>query len=185
MRKIFNHISERSSVGIVLFALLAVLILSASVHSAWAYFTTYATARGGYTIEHKTRINEKFSEWKKHVSISNDKDSGPVYVRAKGFCGSAYTLNYGESSNKWSLNEKDGYYYYSDILFGGGNTEELVVEIGNIPENIANSPDFDPADFNVVIIYETIPVLYDVSGKNALPADWSGEVDVTTETVNN
>ena len=148
------------------------LICSVSIGSALAYFTTYTEAKGGYTISlgDKTTVDEPtFSEWTKHVVITSANDSEPVWVRAKAFCGSEYSLVYSDKSGKW-LPNSDGYYYYKDILTAGQSTEELLVKIENIPE--------DAEDFDIVVVYETTPVLYDESGEPY--ADWTLKVDSGT-----
>lgn len=154
---------------VLLYASVVCLVLSAAMDSAWAYFTTYTTAAGGYPIHlgDETKIEEDFSAWTKHVKITSREDSMPVYVRARAFCGSEYELVYGGSS-KWSPGG-DGYYYYSDILYGGETTEELEVKIGGIPESAQ-----DKDSFNVVVIYETTPVLYRDDGSPY--ADWEARV---------
>ena len=75
--------------------LAAGLVMSSSVGSAWAYFTTYVEARGGEVISlgDETSVTEEFSQWTKHIRITSDADSKPVYVRAKAFC-SAYEIQY-------------------------------------------------------------------------------------------
>lgn len=157
------------------FILSAALLLCAAVGSAWAYFTTYAEAKGGYTISlgSKTTVEEKFSAWTKHVTVVSEDGSAPVWVRARAFYGSEYSASYSDESGKWTPGS-DGYYYYSDILNGGETTDELLIKIGNIPEDVKDSE-----SFNVIVVYETTPVQYDESG-NAY-ADWTFKVD--TETV--
>ena len=80
----------------ILAALAVILTLSAASGSAWAYFTTYAQARGSYPIElgDRTTVEEDFSAWTKHVSIKSEPDSEPVYIRVRAFCGEAYQLVY-------------------------------------------------------------------------------------------
>ena len=148
----------------IISAVLAVgLVCISSVHSANAYFTTYVTAKGGYEVswKHREHINENFSEWKKSVTITSEEGSVPVYVRVKAFAGSTYQLTY--EGSQWT--EKDGYYYYNSPLQGGGTTDVLDVGIKNIPENLK-----DGMNFNVVVVYETIPVQY---GVNPWDADWT------------
>lgn len=161
--------------GMFLAALAAALTLTASVGSAWAYFTTYAEARGSYTISlkgHETTVSENFSAWTKEVTVANDADSDPVYVRARAFCGSEYRLSYSDEGGRWSPAE-DGYYYYDSILPGGASTEKLLVKIEGIPEDAE-----DGDNFNVVVVYETAPVRYDESGEPY--ADWSAILDTGT-----
>ena len=137
---------------LILAALAATLTMPAAAGSAWAYFTTYTEARGGYPIElgDTTTIREDFSAWTKRV---------------KAFNGSEYTLTYTDSSGKWTPGS-DGYYYYSDMVNGGEATGGLDIKIGNVPESVE-----DAASFNVVVVYETTPVRYDENGRPY--ADWS------------
>lgn len=163
---------KKKSMYLAVFA--AVLVLAGSAGDAWAYFTTYVEAQGTQTITlgDETTVDEEFSEWTKHVVITSDADSKPVYVRARAYCGSKYELVYG-AGDKWSPKE-DGYYYYSDILNAGQKTAELLVQIRNVPEDVT-----DVSEFNVAVIYETTPVLYDEDGNPY--ADWNGKLDVTVE----
>lgn len=147
----------------VFLALIAVvLVLSTGIGSALAYFSTYAVAEGGYTIHlgDETDIEETFSGWTKHVTVSNKEGSEPVLVRAKAFCGKEFEqyLVYSDESGKWAPGA-DGYYYYSDPLKGGEFTEELLVAFRGIPDS-----DEELAEFNVVVIYESTPVRYDSNG---------------------
>lgn len=161
--------------NIILAALAVSLTVSAGVGTAWSYFTTYAEASGGYTLNlgDKTTVEEEFSSWTKHVAITSREDSEPVYVRARAFCGSDYQLVYSGSA-KWSPNS-DGYYYYSDILNGGEQTEVLDIKIENIP---ADEDLKDGDNFNVVVIYETTPVRYRADGTPY--ADWTATLNTGT-----
>lgn len=152
-----------------------VMVLSAGIGEAWAYFTTYAKAEGGYImkLDYDTEIEEEFSDWTKKITISNKSGSLPVYIRVKAFCGGEYKLVYSDASGKWSL-KTDGYWYYSDIVYGGGSTEPLSVKIEHVPTEAADS-----AEFNVVVIYESTLVRYD---KNGSPyADWTTKLDSVRE----
>ena len=168
-------------INIFLLTLSIALILTASsvpLKDSMAYFTTYAHAEGGYTIElgSSTRIEEpKVEDWTKHVVITNEEGSQPVYVRVRAFSGSLYKLIYSDNSGLWSQgidkNKKpDGYYYYDEILKAGESTAEILIEIKNVPSNVV-----DGDSFNVVVIYETTPVLYDEAGKPY--PDWSATLD--------
>nr|WP_300816656.1 hypothetical protein [uncultured Acetatifactor sp.] len=153
------------------FALAAVTVAGASVGQAWAYFTTYAEAAGGYTIRlgDRTEIREDFSDWTKHVVIDSQEGSQPVYVRARAFCGSQYELVY--SGDGWT--QAGDYYYYNDILYGGQETNPLDIRIEGIPE----TPDKDY--FNVIVIYESVPVQYHEDGTafSIQETDWSQVLD--------
>ena len=150
----------------------AVLICISSVGDANAYFTTYVIAKGGYSWRHNESMNDEVNNWDKYVSVSSQEGSIPVYVRVKGFAGSKYTLTY--TGDGWTYNSSDGYYYYNEVLEGGKTTSSIRIAISDIP----STPE-DGDNFNVVVIYETIPVQYDSEGNLIAPidADWSGEVD--------
>ncbi len=141
----------------VLFLTAVALILTSFIHSASAYFTTYAEARGGYTVrlEGERHIDEEFYDWTKHVRIES---TGTVdcYVRVRAIAPTGYDLIY--SGENWTAGG-DGWYYYRPILTGGGITDELLVRIENIPESVAHGDNFD-----VVVVYESAPVQYGADG---------------------
>lgn len=154
----------------VLLAMTAcMLILSAGAGSAWAYFTTYTEARGGYAIRlgSQSTVTETLDSWTKHVTVTNDAASGPVYIRTKAFAGSQYELTYYSANGKWTLGD-DGFYYYRDIVEAGGSTEGLDIRIDNVPAEVK-----DGDSFNVVVVYESAPVIYK---DGEATADWNAEL---------
>ncbi len=180
MRERIRKMSKRSSLGLLLFGLLAVMIFSARIDKAWSYFTTFATAAGGYTVHlgDNTTVNEEFSNWQKHIAIKNEAGAKPVYIRARAYCGADYELTYSDESGKWTP-ASDGFYYYSDPVAGGETANELLVNIGNVPEEVESIK-----DFNVVVVYESIPVLYNEDGTPDPnnPQYWENqELDITTK----
>lgn len=181
MRERIRKMSKRSSLGLFLLGLLTVMVLSANIKGAWSYFTTYATAKGGYPVKlgDNTTVEEEFSNWQKHVKIKNEDGAKAVYIRARAYCGADYELTYSDDSGKWSP-ASDGFYYYSDPVDGGQTADELLVNIGNVPEDVKSIK-----DFNVVVVYESIPVLYNEDGKPDpnTPDYWDNmELDITTVT---
>lgn len=160
--------------NILLAALAMTLVLSMSIGPAFAYFTTSTSANGSFAIDVKstTDITEQFDSWTKHVAVTNDEGSEPVYVRARAFADSDHALTY--SGTGWTAGT-DGWYYYSAILEGGQSTGELLVAIGGIPEN----PE-DGDNFNVVVVYEATPVRYNADG-SAQAADWTVRVNAADE----
>ena len=151
-------------INIFLLALSVVLVLAASIGSAFALISTYADARGGYVVElGDTDIKEEFSDWTKRVVVTSTEDNQPVYVRARAFAGNQYELRY--SGDGWTVGE-DGYFYYDEILYGGESTTELRVQINNIPEDIVPGDSFD-----VFVIYETTPVQHREDGTPY--SDWN------------
>lgn len=149
-----------------------ILAGSMAIHSAMAYFTTYATASGSHAISigSRTEIQEEFDNWTKHIKIQNTGEN-ECYVRVKVFCGSQFTVDFSSEAGAWEERDGDGYWYYSDILPMGGETKELLAEI-TIPEDLKES-------FNVVVIQECTQVLYDENGSPY--ADWSKIIDTTTD----
>ena len=139
----------------------AVLTLAAGAQTALAYFTTYATAKGGYTIRlgETTAIEENFANWTKKIQVSNT-GSLPCYVRVKAFCGSKYTLTF--TGDGWTQGA-DGYWYYNAIVPAGGASGELDIAIGNTPVGEADA-------FNVVVVQEAAAVCYNADG--SAYADW-------------
>ena len=162
--------------SICLTAVAVTLLVSLTVGTAMAYFTTYATAEGGVQMEldfTKTDIDENVVDGKKEIKVTNTGDFS-CYVRVKALAGDAHTLAYEEpvadgASSKWTPNP-DGYYYYADVLEPGASTTLL-----NVLFELPTDAD-EPADFNVIIIQENTPVLY---GEDGTPyANWSKVADV-------
>ncbi len=156
-------------------AVLAVLlILGAQMGSAYAYFTAYTKAEGGYPIHlgGKGEIEEKFASWTKMLTITADSDCEPVFVRAKGIC-ARFNLTY-DLKDGWTAGD-DGYVYYDKPISFGGSTNELRIHIDNVPEEEVEEGDA----FNVAVIYEMTPVLYEEDGTEY--ADWTRILEVVPE----
>ena len=152
-----------------LLALLAlVLVLSACLHPALAYFTTRVQAKGGYTIHmgSTTTIEEDFKDWMKTVVISNKAGSKPVFIRAQAYAASQSQPV--TSGTGWTGPDAQGWYYYGPTLPGGGSTEPLYVKINNVPAAE------EELQFNVVVVYESTPVQYDETGKPY--PDWTMKI---------
>ena len=157
-------------------ALLAfALILGAGIRPAMAYFTTYATAKGGYVLHlgHETEIHEEYGERSKIVSIENKENAAPVFVRVKGFSGSQYPLQY--SGTNWEPDpNKEGFWRYKLPVAGGQTTpDKLTIRIADIPAG-AEKDD----SFNVIVICESVPVVYKADGTPDLDTSWKvGQVE--------
>ena len=157
----------------------AAMVLTVNGGSARAYFTTYVEAQGGAVVHlgGETQITENVSSWTKHISIQNTEGE-PVYVRVKAFCGDAYALQYSDPGNMWlrlgaantdqNAADDDVFYLYKNIVYPGENnaTSELQIKI----DTKGNENTFD-----VVVIYESIPVQYDENGEILKPVDDDGK----------
>lgn len=158
-------------INILLISFAVIFVTAAGIGEAWAYFTTYATAQGGYTIQlgYETEIEESFKDWTKSIEISNKEGSQPVYVRVRAYSGTQFGLEY--SSDSWKYDETDGYWHYDKILYGGEKTDALKIKINNIPV----APE-DGFEFSVRVIYQSTPVLYKEDG-TPYPPDWTMILD--------
>lgn len=149
------------------------LILSASVPSTIAYFTTYASALGRVEIslQAETEIIEQLPEpYSKHVQVQLDQGSQPVYVRVRAFSSSTYPVTPRPSSTNWRQNGQ--YWEYAIPLFpeeGRNITDEIIFEI--------DPKEDETQDFNIVVVSESIPVEFDENG-NPLPADWNKTIEI-------
>lgn len=162
-----------------------VLTVGLTVGTAMAYFTTYATGSGGIKLDlgfAKTEIDdtgaivaEDQQTVVKPVIVENTSKYD-CYVRIKVLVGNAVKnanengfryYEETEGAGKWSPGEKE-YYYYSDVLASGGKTGQLNVEIV-----VPASQDA----FNVIIIQENTPVLYENDGTPY--ADWDAEAKIS------
>ncbi len=170
MKRLVSYIKKmskrnRAVAGLVLAAVLAVSAFS--VNQTLAYFTTYATAKGSVPIKFgpSTKIIERYKDWKKTVEIENTGEV-PCYIRVKVIAGSLFTISV--SGNNWTMGD-DGYWYYGEVVPVGGTTDSIEAYI-KVPEDVEYS-------FNVVVIQECVPVIYDKSGNPCVPenADWTQE----------
>lgn len=170
------------------------LVMSAAMGSAWAYFTTYAKAKGGHVLSmgHEENVKESFANWNKKLEITATQDSNPIHVRARAFC-AEFELSYsdetitedgGTTVNKNWIIGSDGWVYYTKILPQKNENNEvqytadpLYIRINDVPVyQLADLMDGD--QFNVIIVYETTEVQYDSDGN---PLDWD-KVDWTKKT---
>ena len=159
--------------SLCLAAVALTLTAGISAGTAMAYFTTYAEASGGVTLDmgfSETIPKENFSDWTKHVSVENTCDYD-CFVRVKALAGAKYQdgLQYSDSDGKWTPGD-DGYYYYSEPIAPGKSSSELGIHI--------DSKETEDS-FNVVVVQESTKVLYNED--NEPYADWTQIAD-TSET---
>lgn len=136
-----------------------------AVGSAMAYFTTYSTAGGGVTMNMgftETIPNEEVDENGKHITITNTGDYD-CFVRVKAFA--PVELTYNAPDGGWT-DGGDGYWYYDEVLPAGETTSLELNITYKFP-----SGDEKPEEFNIVVIEECTPVLYQEDGTPY--ADWN------------
>ena len=152
---------------------LAALIMAAglTVGTAMAYFTTYVTADGGAVLKlgfTDTEIKEEVIAGKKELTLTNVGDF-PAYVRIKALVGDEHPVVYSEpqeTNGSWEL-KADGYYEYGKFLAPGESTTQI---------NVGFDLDGNES-FNVIIVQESTPVLYDENGEAY--CDWSVKADIS------
>lgn len=160
---------------------------SVTVGSAIAYFTTYATASGtaevslGFT---ETEPEENFVNGAKHILIKNTGPSD-CFVRVRILYGEQYEPYIHIDGKNWEERQETGeggeeirYFYYKNLLPAGekmAEEDELLAQI-NVRE-IQNTD-----DFNVIVIQECTPVLYDEQGNSY--ADWNVILDTRQDSYN-
>ena len=136
-----------------------------TVESSLAYFTTYVSAGGGEVVNlgSSTVIDEEVEQMTKLITITNPSDRSDCFVRVKVFSGTSVTAEVSGDSN-WRHGEDD-YWYYTPVLAAGESTRSVLRVAINVPQG------FDKDNFNVVVIQECTPVVYDEAGNAA--ADWN------------
>jgi hypothetical protein len=167
---------------LLLAVLAVVLVLSSGIGSAIAYFTTYATARGGYVIHlgDRTEIEEQWDQGQKIVRISNVAQPGtengqyPVFVRARAFYDSELTVSY-SSDPEGAWQEDGAYWYYQTALYTGDTSGSLKIRV-LAKENEKIRPG-ETAD--VIVVYESVPAVFTAEGKPDLDTAWkTGDIRV-------
>ena len=147
---------------LILGAAALILVLSTGIGTAWAYFSTYSEAEGGYRLhlarQREVEIEEEFSQWTKRISLKNEEGKSPVYVRAKVFAPTMQSVSYLNESGKWSLGE-DGYYYYNKILQPGDTTPADKL-IGTVTMSEKEAAELG-GSFTVTAVQECSTIIYD------------------------
>lgn len=142
--------------------LAAALVLGASSGPAAAYFTTYVTAQGGYTLHLSQRQvlpHEEVDTNRKSITVQNTGEQA-CYVRVRVVSGQVTTVTY--TGAGWS-DGGDGYWYYADPVEPGAITGALTAAI-DLPDPGPEVQIPEGTTLNVVVVSECAPVLYDEAG---------------------
>lgn len=175
---------------ILLASLVVALVLGMGIAPAAAYFTDSSTTNGGLPISVKpgTDIKEWYASSLKEIEISNDQDAdAPVFVRARAYS----TPEADVETNQYWFDGGDGWYYYGTSadaltpLAPGESTSRADGKALNVHINWPEIESEDEPDgavfgdnFNVIVVYESTPVLYEGVGDEARAyADWSFTLD--------
>ncbi len=180
-----NRINKKT---LLLSACALVLVGSASIQSARAYFTTYVTAKGGHEISFDTTTTieeEKVVNHVKQVRVQNT-GANPCYVRVKYFAGTQLFDLAPTKTDGWKKGE-DGYWYYTKIVQPKGSADgaDFTTQLGmqvvakdSTKDMFGVDGEFSYGyDFDVVVVQECVPVQADENGNLLEPAspkvDWS------------
>ena len=166
---------------LILSVLATLLVLSSSIGSAVAYFTTHASARGGYVIiGGRTEIKEDWLQGKKVVKISNvansaaDNGKYSIFVRVRAFYDSDLTISYSsDPDNSWE--EMGDYWYYKSPIASGETTGALLIQV-----NTAANQKFKAGEAaDVIVVYETVPAVFTPDGVPDPDTSWkTGEITI-------
>ena len=168
---------------LILAVLAIAMVLSASIGTAIAYFTTYADARGGYVIhmKYETEIHEDVEAGVKTVSITNNADEGtetgtyPVFVRVRIFNGSDSKTDSVSGTGWQTTPDPTNAYRYGSALFTGETTGSFTINISEVA-NAGVKPG-DPVD--VIVTYESVPAVFNPDGTPDLDTAWdTGKITV-------
>lgn len=148
------------------------MLAALTVESTMAYFTTYVSAGGSQVVnlEARTELDEDVSEMTKHIVLRNTSDRGDCFVRVRVFYGAEISviMTDVEGNGDW-YDGGDGYWYYRPILPVGGQTAQLDAFIdttGLVKPGVDSdtATEYIKDKFNVVVVQECTPVLYDTEG---------------------
>lgn len=174
MKKPDRNRTGRYAGAVAAFLAVCILLAGASVKKAYAYFTTYATAKGGYVFTDNTEI-EEYVDADKHIRIRTGNSTvtnedgttetlgtTPVYVRAKAIVAQKYSdyvdyYGYGQDNaddegGYWA-DGGDDWYYFTRVLSGVDETTVLDVTV-EAPKDEENQQ-----SFNIVVVYEKTPAI--------------------------
>lgn len=156
----------------LLLALALVCVVGVSIRGALSYFTSYAEAEGGMILDLQEESSKKeVFDGIKHLTIKNTSKTLSVYVRAKAIITEKYADSLTCTGEDWR-DGGDGYYYYNKLLPAGAEATPLDVAFSS-PEAPGEGD-----EFNVAIIYETIPAQYDNDGNPV--ENWNQKIDIVT-----
>ena len=163
---------NRNKKNICLAAAALVTVVSLSVGSAMAYFSTYVVHSGAQEINlefSKTVIQEEIGAGVKKITVKNAGNM-ECFVRVRVAAGSEHAFRWSvANSDGWTSGE-DGYYYFDEALAPGGVTSQLLINI--------NTADLKE-EFNIIVIQENTPALYNERGEAY--ADWDRSEIVVTD----
>ena len=168
---------------LILAVLVVVLVLTASIGKTLAYFSDYVRDEEAFSvqIDNTTTIDEEFDgSGNKIVTITNQGDA-PVFVRFKAEASEGIVLS--ANGTGWTQTSPagtdDGYVYYTAELGKGEPTSALTVTVTLPTFSSEEAAKKAGEEAHVVVLYESVPALYDGDGNPDLKTAWErGKVTV-------
>ncbi len=167
--------------NLFLAVLAIILVLGSSIGVAFAYFTAFVEAKGGYVIqlEPKTVIDEYY-DGQKRVQIQNTAKEGlePLFIRAKVFYGTEppITVTVTSDSLYWDIDQPSPTYYlatYTKAVYGQQFADTLSIDV-NTKADMKDQEYFD-----VNVVYECVPAVFKADGTPDLDTAWAtGKITV-------
>lgn len=156
-----------SNKKIMLSVLALMLVLTATIGTTLAYFTTFTSAEGRHPISlgTTTTTTEIIDGVNKEITITNSNPGNDAYIRVKAFYGSDADVTMVGSD--WKQGE-DGWWYYNKIL-APGETTSMIKAFVEIKEDAADK-------FDIVVVHESIQA-FDPS-VSAIDANWDDVLDI-------
>lgn len=156
-----NGFISRNKRFILVFCATLFLLSGINIGISRAYFTAYTKINGVYNVVYVPPVptpEENLKPNGKEIAIKNTGER-ECWGRVKIIAPEGFEVKF-DSGENW---RQDGeYWYYSEIIYPGKLSSLLKVSF--------TGPNAD--EYNVIVIEECVPVLYDKNGK-ALPADWA------------
>ena len=130
----------------------SVMLCTAVMSSAGAYFTDYDGSKGEnpFTYKVETELHEHVSDHKE-LQINNTGEIA-VTIRARAFAGAEYADILDYEGEGWT-DGGDGWWYYGPEVAPGEATTTLYISV-DLPTTGVEAGQ----DVNVVVVYEATPV---------------------------
>lgn len=137
---------------------IAAVLVGMRVPGTLAYFTDQDKSEGtaGVKLAWNTVLKEEVKDNNKHVTIKNEGDTKAV-VRV-----AVFAPDFAKIQDNGSWVEKNGWWYYKEILDPGKTTDELFVEVKDAPDK----------DFNIIVLHESSRVVYADNETLRVPDGW-------------
>ena len=163
---------HRSRIAVALTVLAFLLLAASSVNIAYSYFTAYTEAKGYHKVFARSEtefITEMPGNLTKRINIKNS-GTHECWARVLIIYPDGYSI-FKTSGTGWADDpDKNGYWVYNEILPAGASASQELMVSFKLPENLSEE-EREKLQFNVAVISECVPVLYNADGTPKAP-EW-------------